>query len=150
MNEPTSLWPWPWWMALIAVASLVSAGGLGALLGVRLRAPLLERASRGLREAGLLPTEDALGIVGQKNSLVLSGERVAVVDMRDARVVQTLRLADVVALKTYEGTSEDIRFRLVTKNGAQTRVIATRSIVDFARVFGFVTRSGTDVEYIVE
>jgi len=70
--------------------------------------------------------------------------------MRDARVVQTLRLADVVALKTYEGTSEDIRFRLVTKNGAQTRVIATRSIVDFARVFGFVTRSGTDVEYIVE
>jgi len=92
----------------------------------------------------------AISINGDRNGIFILGTRIAVADMREGRVVQTMNLAEAAALKTYEGGANQTCVRIVARGGAQTRKVATSSIVAFAKLFALMTQSGKQIEYIQE
>jgi hypothetical protein len=149
MNEPALLWPWPWWTAVIAIVSipLVSWFGILALLSPYNRRT--RRITRQLRAAGF-SSDDAFAISGDLNALVVSGKRLAMVDIRDSRVLQLMSLEDLTGLKIYQTRADAIPFRLMGRNGAQTRKVITQSVVEFTRLFALMADTSKKIEYIEE
>jgi hypothetical protein len=149
MNEPSFLWPLPWWTAALSAAAIVAASWIAARIGLAPRNRRTQTLGEQLRDAGLSQA-GAFSVPGDHNSLVVAGARLAVVDTRDARIVQTLGLDEVTALKIYEVAADTIPFRLIGRNGAQSRKVTTRSVVDFARLFGVMAGASKRIEYIEE
>jgi hypothetical protein len=103
-----------------------------------------------LRQLGVYAGESAISIAGDKNGIVAAADILATVDLRSARVVHSTTLRDAVGLKIYEGSSDTIGFRILLKNGAESRRIETRSVVDFAKLFVRMTHAGKRIQYIQE
>ena len=149
MNEPAVLWPLPWWTSAIAVGAIVFGSWIAARLALKPRNRRALHVAQQLREAGFASAV-AYELAGDKNAAVVSGERIALIDMRDGRVVQTLRLDDTTGLKIYDASSSSIPFRFVGRNGAQSRKVMTRSVIEFARLFGLMAGASKKIEYIEE
>ena len=147
MNEPALLWPWPWWTAIIVAGTIMSLAWVAAKVTIGVRNRRMWKLRVALREAALGRSESFV-VSGDKNTLVMDGARMAIVDTWDRRIVQTLGLEDAAGLKIYEVAADSIAFRLIGRNGSQSRKVTTRSVVEFARLFA--TMSSKRIEYIQE
>src|SRR5215813_3936831 len=101
MNEPALLWPWPWWTAVLVAGAIIFFTGIVAHMVIAMRNRHLWRLGDALRELGLA-SSGFFAVLGDKNTLVIDGARMAMVDVWDGRIVQTFRIDDVVSLKIYE------------------------------------------------
>lgn len=91
-----------------------------------------------------MDSESAFSVVGKDHGLVVSGDRLAVLDLANERVLRTLSLSDLSSLKIYEDGGDLMQFRLVTRRGG------TASIVQMAQFFELMTLRGIPIEYIQE
>src|SRR6266446_1251332 len=98
MNQPALLWPWPWWTSFVATALVVIVSAAAAELMIRRRNQRMRKLGEAVREAGLTDIGAGFSVGDDKNALVVSGARIAVVDVGDARVVQVLDLKDTIGL----------------------------------------------------
>jgi len=149
MNEPSVLWPWPWWTGAIAAAAIIAISWIAARAATVTRNRRTRMLAERLREEGLSPA-DAYAVTGDKNAIVVSDRRMAVVDSRGQRIVQRIELEDAAGLKIYGVAADTIPFRLMGRNGAQSRKVTTRSIVEFTRLFALLAGAGKRIEYIEE
>jgi hypothetical protein len=146
---PTSvLWPFPWWATTTTVLLIVLLPFLAASVLVRRRNQRLQRLGTALRDTGLSIGPDLFAIGEDKDVMVVSGNRLAVADLKSWRVVQTLTWGEARVLKIYDTKSNFIEFRLVINGGAQTRRVRTYSIAGFGRLFVQSTKEGKPVEYV--
>lgn len=149
MYELAVFWPWPWWTAAVACVAIVLAAwvtGRASLISGNRRSAVLGRQ---LRDAGL-SSDDAYVLMGQSNAVVVSGNLFAIVDTRESRIVQTLAFDCTVGLKIYEGAEDSIGFRIVGRNGSQSRKLLTRSTPEFAQLFGMMAAGAKRIDYIQE
>jgi hypothetical protein len=149
MNEPALLWPWPWWTAVLVAGAIIALSWVVAKATISVRNRRMRKLGDALREAGLARS-DSFAVSGDKNTLVIDGPRMAMVDTWDGRIVQTLGLDDATGLKIYEVAANTIPFRLIGRNGSQSRKVTTRSIVEFARLFATMSVASKRIEYIQE
>jgi hypothetical protein len=149
MNDPAVLWPWPGWMAALAPVAIVVASWMAAQVAMRPRNRRAARLAEQLRESGLHGA-GTFTVDGDKNSVVVAGVRVAIVDRREGRIVQIGNLDDTTGLKVYDVAAESIPFRLIGRNGAQSRKVITRSVVGFAQLFERLAGASKRIEYIEE
>lgn len=133
---------------MVAAVLLIFVPWLWALMRARSWNRELGRLSPRLQQLSILPGPAAFSIGEGKNVLVMDGDRLAVADLRNWRIVQTLTLREVELLKIYDDRSDRIEFRVVINGGAQTRKITTRSIAGFGRLFALFASAGKPVEYI--
>lgn len=150
MNEPALLWPWPWWTAVAAALTAILIAWAAQTVAVSRRNARIVALNPTLRQLGLYADGSEFSVAGDKNAIAVGSEILATVDMRDTRVVHSTAFRDTVGLKIYESNSVTIGFRILLKNGAESRRIETRSVVDFARLFARMTNSGKRIEYIQE
>jgi hypothetical protein len=148
MQPAPLLWPFPWWTAVVVAVVIIGVPWLIARTRVDRRNRELARLGRQLHELGITQKSGPFSIGEAQNVLVVSPDGLAVSDVKNGRVVQTLTLNDALSLKIYDDRSNRIEFRLVMSGGAQTRKIATSSIAGFGRLFGLMGREGKPVEYI--
>jgi hypothetical protein len=148
MQPAPLLWPFPWWTVGAAVVVVIGVPWLIARARVIRRNRELARLGHQLHQLGITQECDPFAIGDRENVLVVTTARLAVSDVKNARVVQTLTLSEARSLKIYDHRSNLIEFRLVINGGAQTRKIATASIAGFGRLFGLLGREGKPVEYI--
>ena len=149
MNEPAFLWPWPLWTAAIVPVAIVAISWLAAQAVMRPRNRRAQRLAQQLRESGL-DSAGAFLVEGDKNTLVVAGARIAIVDRRDGRIVQISSVEGTTALKVYDVSADSIPFRLVGPNGAQSRKVITRSVVGFAQLFARLAGASKRIEYVGE
>ena len=145
---PSVLWPFPWWTTATAVLLIMLLPFVAASVRVRQRNQRLQRLGTALRDSGMLTGADLFAIGEDKNVMVVSGNRLAVADLKSWRVIQTLTWAQAGVLKIYDNNSNHIEFRLVINGGAQTRRVRTYSIAGFGRLFIQSTKEGKPVEYV--
>src|ERR1700694_1055603 len=98
MNEPALLWPWPWWTAIIVAGTIMSLAWVAAKVTIGVRNRRMWKLRVALREAALGRSESFV-VSGDKNTLVMDGARMAIVDTWDRRIVQTLGPEDAGGLK---------------------------------------------------
>lgn len=150
MNESTLLWPWPWWTSLLIAAAVLAIAWCSAKIFVWFSNRSLSKLSESLLGMGLPGSESAFSVVGKDHGLVVSGDRLAVLDLANARVLRTLNVRDLSVLKIYEDARGRMQFRLATRRGGQTRKLSTPSIIQMAQVFDVMTQRGIPIEYIQE
>jgi hypothetical protein len=148
MRIPSLLWPFPWWTVAITATLLLLIPWAATLMRVRRHNRRLLEIGIQLRQAGLTTGSGLFAIGEEKNILLVSGEQLAVVDLAAWRAVQTLIWDQISALKIYDNRSDNIQFRLVSREGAQTRKITTHSITGFGRLFVEAAKAGKFVEYL--
>jgi hypothetical protein len=145
---PALLWPFPWWTAALAAMLLMFVPCLIASVRARRRNQRLQQLGIALRDLGMSIDPDLFAIGEEKNVMVVSGNRIAVADVKSWRIVQMLTWAQTIVLKIYHNRNNQIEFRLVLDSGAQTRRVQTYSIAGFGRLFIQSTKEGKPVEYI--
>jgi hypothetical protein len=142
------LWPFPWWTAAIAVVLLILVPCFVASVRVRRRNRRLHQLAGALRDSGLSIDQNLFTIGEDKNVMLVSGNRLAVADLKGWRIAQILTWTQARVLKIYHNNSNHIEFRLVINGGAQTRKVRTYSIAGFGRLFIQSTKEGKPVEYV--
>jgi hypothetical protein len=148
MQSPSVLWPLPWWTVAALALFLILFPSFFALARVRHSNECLRKLGGQLGDAGV-PLNTEGFVVGEgKNVLLVQGDRIALSDLKNWRVVQILTWAQALGLKVYDQRADLIRFRIVLKGGAQTREIETHSIAGFGRLFALFGREDKSVEYI--
>jgi len=150
MSASPVLLPLPWWIIPVIALFIIVGTYIAAKCMVQLSNRRFAALGPHLVEAGVVAGSDGISMQDGHNGIVVSGERIVVIDMRDARMVHTISLHDTSAIKIYEDQSDRIRFRLVSSRGAQSRLITTNAIADFASFFALMIRAGKTVEYIQE
>ncbi len=150
MNDANGLWPWSWWIAMAMVIGVPTAAWAAARLIVWRSNRNMRKLTDKFRDIGMSAKDDAFSVVGKDHSVVISGNQLAVLDVRGVRVLKSMSLNDLAVLKVYEDGTDRMRFRIVTSRGGQTRRLATQSIVEMAKFFDLMTRRGVPIEYIQE
>jgi hypothetical protein len=148
MRMPSLLWPFPWWTNAIAIVLLLLIPYVIALARVRVQNNRLRTLGAQLRDSGMTTGTGLFAIGEDKNVLLVSGQHLAVADLKNYRPVQMLDWSQVRVLKIYDNRSNLIQFRLVSGEGAQSRKIVTHSIAGFGRLFIEAAKPGKSVEYI--
>ena len=148
MQPPAVLWPFPLWTAAAVPTAIMGFVWWIARARIARWNRELQRLGPQLRELGLALGSSAFAVGEGKNVMVMDGDRLAVTDLKQRRVVQTFELKDAISLKIYEDRSDRIGFRVVMHGGAQTRKISTWSIAGFGKLFIQFGRAGKAVEYI--
>jgi len=150
MNDASWLWPWSWWTALaFAVAAPMVAWAVARLIVWRSTRNMGKWTDR-FREIAMSAGDTVFSIMGKDHGVVVSGNQLAVLDVRGMRVLKSMSLNDLAVLKIYEDGTDRIQFRIVTRLGGQTRKLATQSIVEMAKFFDLMTQRGVPIEYIQE
>lgn len=145
---PSVLWPFPWWTSAMVAVLLIAIPWWVAWLRVRQRNRRLQQLGAKLSQSGISIGPDLFAIGEEKVVLVVSGNRLAVADLKSWRVAQMLSWAQARTLKIYDNSSNLIEFRLVLNGGAQTRKIRTYSIAGFGRLFVKSAKESKSVQYI--
>src|SRR6478736_4749426 len=109
MNDPAVLWPWPWWTSLLVAAITVAIAWIGAKVFVRLTNRDIGKLTHSLQGVGMSQNEKAFSVVGKDHGMVVSDDRLAVVDLRNARVLKTIIFRDLALLKIYEDGGDRIQ-----------------------------------------
>jgi hypothetical protein len=150
MDGVNWLWPWSWWAALaIAVAVPLAAWASARLIVWRSNRNMGTWTDR-FRDIAMSTGDTAFSIMGKDHGVVVSGNQLAVLDLRGMRVLKSMKLNDLAVLKIYEDGTDQMQFRIVTRLGGQTRRLATQSIVEMAKFFDLMTQRGVPIEYIQE
>jgi hypothetical protein len=102
------------------------------------------------RDIAMSAGDTVFSVVGSDHSLVVSGNQLAVLDVRGMRVLKSMSLNDLALLKIYEDGTDRMQFRIVTRLGGQTRRLETQSIVEMAKFFDLMTQRGVPIDYIQE
>lgn len=145
---PSVLWPFPLWTAAVAVVLLIVVPCVVASVRVRQRNRRLRQLAATMRDAGMSIDQNLFAIGEDKNVMLVSGNRLAIADLKSWRIAQILTWAQTRVLKIYHNNSNHIEFRLVINGGAQTRRVRTFSIAGFGRLFIQSTKEGKPVEYV--
>jgi hypothetical protein len=145
-----NLWPFPSWIAMAGGIAIMIGTYWAARRGVRRRNRALAALAPELHAAGLVRDAGAFSVTGGRSLLLAAAGHFAVLDPRRGFIVQTMDLDAVRGFKIHERKKEDIEFRLILRNRAESRLISTRSIADFSRLFQMLAKAGKPLEYIQE
>lgn len=151
MIDTILTWP-PSWELTLAVGLLIA--GACALVAQRLAARRNKRAESlkaALAENGLMQNPNALAVSGGESALIVSGERMAVLDLLELQLVAAYSLGQVEALTIFDDKDHHaVDFRLDLVSGARSRRISTSSMHDFCRLFDYLQRADKRVQFIAE
>ena len=145
-----NLWPFPSWLAIVISVAIVAGAYLAARHEILARNQSLLDLASGIRAAGLHHDALAFSVTGDRNVLLAASGSFAILEPRRGLLVQTVPLEEVRGLKIHERGAEDIEFRLILRNRAESRRIRTRSIAEFSHLFRHLMRAGKSLEYIQE
>jgi hypothetical protein len=145
-----TLWPWPWWGAIVTAVMLLGVVRAAAKVAASRRATVQGRVEAALRAAGFEPDDDTFCVPDGHVVLVGSREQLAIVDTAEARVIQLLPVRGAQALKLYDGHPDRIALRITTRGDAESRKIVTRSLIAFARLFVVMTAAHKPIVYVEE
>lgn len=151
MSEFTlNLWPFPSWIAMAGSFAILAGTYWVARREVQRRNQALAALAPELAAAGLVRDAGAFSVTGGRSLLLAAAGRFAVLDPRRGFLVQAMDLDAVQGFKIHERKKEDIEFRLILRHRAESRLISTRSIADFSRLFHLLVKAGKPLEYIQE
>ena len=151
MMEAIFVWPLPWALTILIGISIAGATWFVGYRQSAGRSRMTRRLAPLLAKSGLEGGPGSLAVSGSDTALVISGERMAVLDLVEYKLVAAYSLAQVEALTIFDDKdSKAVDFRLDLVAGAHTRRISTASMPEFCRLFDYFHRVDKRVRFIAE